>query len=298
MNHPHSVSAGSRIGSMLLDHICMTVVAMIFLFIPFIGSFSEIFNVGHEQPGETPVFSGPLMFIAIIGFALYFCKDSFNGRSIGKRAARLQVLNSHTGEVASPLKCLVRNLFIIIWPIEVIVTLINPERRIGDRVAGTRVAPYEPTLREQRKAGLGQLLLPLVIAYAMFAVFAFPMQALTATEQVRFDEKSYNEAASKELEQLFNQQLGEYCTASVRVYDKIEGQSLKYISILLRLKENYLEADNGSEELLAQSLPVLYEKVDKETFTGMIKFVYQREGTMRIYSTSIGGKVRITHIDD
>lgn len=113
MNHSNTVSAGSRIGSMLLDHICMSVICVGFFFIPLAGSFSELFDVAHEQPVESNPFSGPLLYVALIGFALYFCKDSFNGRSIGKRASRMQVLDNNTGAVASPLKCLVRNLFII-----------------------------------------------------------------------------------------------------------------------------------------------------------------------------------------
>ena len=42
-----------------------------------------------------------------------------------------------TDTVASSLKCLIRNITIILWPIEVIVVLVSPSRRIGDFIAGT-----------------------------------------------------------------------------------------------------------------------------------------------------------------
>ncbi|WP_315814421.1 RDD family protein [Paraflavitalea speifideaquila] len=120
-------------------------------------------------------FGGHYPYIFLIGFALYFCKDSIKGRSFGKRVTRLQVLDNTTGQVASPLQCLVRNLFCIIWPIEVIVTLTNPTRRIGDRVAGTRVALYDPFTAPQPKLAAGKILFSLVISYAVMVLTFLPL---------------------------------------------------------------------------------------------------------------------------
>ena len=127
------ISVGTRIGTMLLDHVFMTMIAMVFFLPSMISGFSEAFNVSHERASPS-LLEGTLKYIGMFGFALYFCKDVFNGRSIAKRILKLQVVDNSTGQVASPLQCLVRDLFCVLWPIEVIVAMANTSRRIGDRV--------------------------------------------------------------------------------------------------------------------------------------------------------------------
>ncbi len=130
------MTAGPRIGAMLLDHVVMTF-AIMFLVLPFtIGGFDGI----TDESTSTPPFSSDLIFyVMIFGMSLYFNKDMIQGKSVAKRALKLEVVDIKTGEVASSLKCLVRNLTIAVWPIEVIAVLISPSRRIGDLIAGTKV---------------------------------------------------------------------------------------------------------------------------------------------------------------
>lgn len=116
----NDISVGKRLASMLLDHIIMTVIIVV-IFSPFVELNSDY------------TFAG---FIALL---MYFCKDSFGGQSVAKRALKLQILDSQTGDKANALKCFVRNMFCILWPIEVLITLGNTSRRLGDRIAGTKV---------------------------------------------------------------------------------------------------------------------------------------------------------------
>ena len=162
------ISTGTRLGSMLLDHLIMTMIAMVFAIPGLIFSVFETF--GETQGQTTPSFmSGGFGYIGMLGFAVYFCKDCINGRSIAKRILKLQIVNNSTGQVASPLKCLIRNLFIILWPIEAIVALTNTSRRLGDRVAGTKLIVFDPTI-EQPKVNIGQVLIPFVIAYFLMVL--------------------------------------------------------------------------------------------------------------------------------
>jgi uncharacterized RDD family membrane protein YckC len=82
---------------------------------------------------------------------LYLNKDIFSGRSIGKRMTGLQITENIAEGPPGPLRCLVRNFFSLLWPLELVVLLFNPGRRVGDFVAGTRVVPtidnYEWTNR-------------------------------------------------------------------------------------------------------------------------------------------------------
>src|SRR6476620_6557071 len=98
MPEDNRITVGKRVWTMLLDHIIMTAVVLLFGLI-----------------------SGSVVYIVLIGFALYFCKDCIGGQSVAKRILGLQVVNNNDGRVAKPLRCLIRNIFCVLWPIEVIV---------------------------------------------------------------------------------------------------------------------------------------------------------------------------------
>src|SRR5690349_17319263 len=113
------VTAGIRLVSMLMDHIIMSFLSVLF-FMPVI--FIEIISRhGHHGRHHMHATPGNYVYIGIIGLAIYLCKDSFNGRSPAKRIFKLQVVDYRTRIAANPLQCFVRNILIILWPIEVIV---------------------------------------------------------------------------------------------------------------------------------------------------------------------------------
>jgi uncharacterized RDD family membrane protein YckC len=123
-----------RIASMLLDHIIMTIVIVPPMIILMILKANGILEIGN---GTFSVIFLSMMFI-------YINKDFFNAKSPAKRILGYQVLNRKTEKPASELQCFVRNLTIAVaWPLEVIVALINPERRIGDFLANTKVVVSE-----------------------------------------------------------------------------------------------------------------------------------------------------------
>lgn len=129
-----------RISSMLLDHIimCLVIVPLAVLIFVIVLNFQHNLN---KWIGVGLMFSP---------FFIYLNKDFLNGKSPAKRILGYQVLDRKTERPANELQCFVRNLTIcIIWPIEVIVGLINPERRIGDFLANTKVVISE---KEQLKS--------------------------------------------------------------------------------------------------------------------------------------------------
>lgn len=290
------ISTGTRLGAMLLDHLFMTMIAMLFFIPGMISGFADTFKVSHEQ--TNPNFMGGAWgYIGILGFAIYFCKDCINGRSIAKRLLKLQVVENSTGQVASPLKCFIRNLFMIIWPIEGIIALINPSRRLGDRVAGTKLVVFDPTL-EQPKVNIGQVIIPVVLAYGLMFLFMIPMKGIMSAmegQKINYVETSFNQQSSKELEQLLTDSLGQYLTASVKIYDKIQDEDLKYISAIFQLKENYLEDENNTKQLNFLTTTLIYSKYPKETITGQLKYLYQASGEMQSRSTRIGADIKPKH---
>jgi len=123
-----------RISSMLLDHMIMTVVIVPPMIVLTILATNGILEIGNGTSSLVFFF---MMFV-------YINKDFFNAKSPAKRILGYQVINRKTEKPASELQCFVRNLTIAVaWPIEAIVGLINPERRIGDFLANTKVVVSE-----------------------------------------------------------------------------------------------------------------------------------------------------------
>lgn len=270
---------------MVLDHFFMTLVAMIFFLPGIIASISATIKISHE-PADFNFMRGPMMYISLFGFVLYFCKDIINGRSIAKRILKLQVVDNRTGQVATPLQSLIRNIFCILWPIEVFVAISNTSRRLGDRVAGTKLVPFDPTL-EQPPIKIGKVLLPVIISYAVIALVSQWTWSGTMAK-TQFSESSYNQAESKEIEQLLIDSLGEYLKPDIRVYDTIKNKDLKYLSAIINLKENYIADDNSYRLLHGMTTNLIYSKLPKETFKGQIKYVYRGPGQFQGRTTTIG----------
>jgi uncharacterized RDD family membrane protein YckC len=158
-----TISPTKRLTSAILDHVIMTIVAMIFGLPIIIHEFNQPF--AHKF--DSRFHFTPLFGISMIGFALYFCKDCICGQSFAKKELKLQVVNNKTGQIANPIRCTVRDLFAIIWPVEVIIMLSNSSRRLGDFVAGTKLIPYDPEL-ERPSLNYFQLALAFLISYCFW----------------------------------------------------------------------------------------------------------------------------------
>lgn len=108
-------------------------------------------------------FGSLIVFVVLVCFvfSIYYNKDAIKGKGPGKRAIGFIVVNNATGEIANPLRCIIRNFTLVLWPIEVIVTLFSPERRIGDYIAGTKVIEDKKEL--ETEINKGQIALSLFI---------------------------------------------------------------------------------------------------------------------------------------
>lgn len=98
-----------------------------------------IFSVAEEFGSTPEEIKKITLNTAIILFSLFLNKDAFFGKSIGKSFVGLRVLSYGTGKPAGPIQCLVRNLFLLVWPIEALILFFSPKRRLGDIVGQTKV---------------------------------------------------------------------------------------------------------------------------------------------------------------
>lgn len=127
---------GRRLNAMSMDFSMM--IAIIFpilalFFIPYFIIIESLDNVNELFP----------IWIGIIPFSIFpfftINKDYYKAKSIAKRHFGYQVNDLKSNKPATELQCVIRNSTIIIWPLEVIVTMFNSQRRLGDLLAGTKL---------------------------------------------------------------------------------------------------------------------------------------------------------------
>ena len=116
---------GKRIAAFLIDHIiiCFTF-AILGMVEVFVKKDFELF--------------WKLYYIFLLAFMfIYFFKDVINGQSIGNRIMKIKVVDLN-GNKASLFNLIIRNITILIWPVEALLVLLDKER-LGDRLAKTKV---------------------------------------------------------------------------------------------------------------------------------------------------------------
>lgn len=177
-----NLNLGTRLATMFLDHIIMTFVIFVFALPIFVVDMMALFN----DEASTPAMNSNVIYLTVFGFSLYFNKDIYGGRSIGKRIMKLQVVEANSGKPASELRCFVRNLTIILWPLEIIVSLFSNDRRLGDFIAGTRLTPYDEEAHRSNQNGL-QIALALALALLYtYLVTVFPINLISGQDVFSF----------------------------------------------------------------------------------------------------------------
>ena len=170
------ITIGLRLASMLVDHFAMTFIIMAIVMPGFALNMIDALKLNHEPISFG---FGAMSFLFAFGFSAYFNKDIFNGRSPAKRILKMQVIDNKTGQVANPIKCLVRNLTIPLWPLEVIFVLFSPKRRLGDTIAGTRIDYVENP--EKTKMDWSKFLIALLIAIGFSALISLPFTLMSSS---------------------------------------------------------------------------------------------------------------------
>jgi uncharacterized RDD family membrane protein YckC len=271
------LTIGLRLASMLVDHFAMTMVMMIIVLPSFAMSMFNAFNLDHDP---THFGFGSMSFLMFFGFSAYFNKDIFNGRSPAKRILKLQVIDNKTGTPANPLRCLARNLTIVFWPIEVIFVLVNPQRRLGDYIAGTRIEYTEQP--EKTKMDWPKFSIALLISIGFSFFMSFPFQLIGSsfsTDKVDYIEDSFNEEKSNLTTNFFITELnGLLKKADFRVYDKITNDDRNYVSgIVYFTNRSDYENFEVSEQLISN---LLNNRFEPEKTICFLKFVYKESGSI------------------
>jgi uncharacterized RDD family membrane protein YckC len=276
------ITRALRLGAMVIDHLVMCFISMAIAFgFLIVGFFQKNAGITHEQN----VFDPHLMaYGLVLGFLLYINKDFFSGQSPAKNMLKIQVVNHKTNEVASGLRCFIRNLTIPLWPIEVVFTLANPERRLGDYLAGTRIDSIDFE-RMSKPASLNDIFSVGVFTVMLGLLFVkvFPFESFKS-EQIHYVESSYNEAFSQDLSWFLADRFQYDCdSVSVKYYGAIEKDSLSYISVLFfTSKQEVVDRVYGGAgfgKLIKDTLSLM---LAPESFVVKGKLILLRPGQVKI----------------
>ena len=281
--HAQPISKTTRLTSMVLDHMLLSVGTIILCVPLMIYGFMQLLTISHEPhqflipPGAEYAFA--------IGIAVYFGKDSLIGRSPAKHILKLQVVHQITGEPAGPLRCFLRNLLCVFWPIEVIVVCINPERRLGDRIAGTKVVYYRAS-ETPAKLHLPQIIGVSLLGIGIAALVFMPMRQLASqldTGRITLDETTFNRVASAQMQTLFSDSLGQVMLTDIRVYDRYKNEPVTYVSFIGYLDNNiYVQDDDVITQIKSICVALINSVYPPREVVIRFQFVYRNNGTRTI----------------
>lgn len=232
-----------RTVAFIIDHFILTFLIVSSIFI-FLGP-SYLDNIDSGKTSST------ILFGLIFGFGIYFSKDSFRGISPGKWIMGIMVRDEkNRNDIPTYGRLLLRNVFIIIWPIEFIVlALSDNKKRIGDIVAKTLV------LKNPNKPEKLPRVLSLIGVGILFFIFLFVFigNAMKNSEayKLAIQEIEKNPEIKEETGGIVG--YGFMPTGSINVSGN-EGQAQLEITVKGKLKDidvnTYLESKNGKWKLV------------------------------------------------
>lgn len=243
-NNPLIVSSRKRrIVAFILDHFILTFVIVSIIFVFMGPNYLDNINSGKTLSS--------ILFGLIIGCGIYFSKDCYKGISPGKWIMGIMVRDEIIrNKIPSFGKLFLRNIFILIWPIEFIVlALSDNKKRIGDVLAKTLVLknPNKPKklLRILSFIGVG-------ILFFIF-LFTFIANAMKNSDayKLAIHEIEKNSEIKKETGGTVG--YGFMPTGNINV-SGTEGQAQFEITVKGKLKDidvnPYLERKNGKWKLI------------------------------------------------
>lgn len=112
----------------------IAILVLVFMIANIIPIYDDYIMTARDFGRSYYIVYGIILLIIEIGF---LCKDVIGGQSIGKKIVHIKVVNADESK-ANLLQLIIRNITILIWPIEVIILLLG-KRKIGDVISKTMI---------------------------------------------------------------------------------------------------------------------------------------------------------------
>ena len=157
-----------RMAAFFFDHVVITFI-MVLLAFWVIGP--EMF----ETPGAIIRSVSMMLLIPLVIFVLYFGKDLYKGHGPGKWIFNIMVRKEEDhSQLPSRTNLFLRNLLLIIWPVEFFVMALNSKKkRLADQFFGTEVVrnPVKPSNGIRIAVIVGTCVLLLATSFFVFTGF-------------------------------------------------------------------------------------------------------------------------------
>jgi uncharacterized RDD family membrane protein YckC len=163
------VSFLRRIAAIMIDLVLIST----FFILYFYFSHKWIFKFHIVFEGFDFLLKVPwnLIFISIILF-LILNKDFKRGQSLGKKLMKLQIVDNKTYKSSSPVKCVIRNFFFLLFPLELILTIKQPSQQFADKKLNTLIVNY--STKNNAKFSIAYYL----VSYLTTIIYIFIFQIL------------------------------------------------------------------------------------------------------------------------
>ena len=210
-----------RIVALLIDH---SLITFFIILLSFVLLGDSLFN---EK--ESSINVGIIFVVVLLGGMLYLAKDTYKGMSIGKWILNIKVCDQENeDQVPSFGRLVVRNLFLIVWPIEFFVLASSKQKkRLGDRVAKTAV------LKNHSEGSKKLRIVVLISGIVLFCVVLFIIIASTMKKseayKMAITEIEQNESLISEIGTVVN--YGMFPTGNISVTNGY-GQALLEIKVI------------------------------------------------------------------
>ncbi|MEE1046311.1 MAG: RDD family protein, partial [Clostridia bacterium] len=112
----------------------IAILVLVFMIANIIPIYDDYIMIARDFGRSYYIVYGIILLIIEIGF---LCKDVIGGQSIGKKIVHIKVVNADESK-ANLLQLIIRNITILIWPIEMIILLLG-KRKIGDVISKTMI---------------------------------------------------------------------------------------------------------------------------------------------------------------
>ena len=119
-----------RILSGAIDYYLINIISIVLGWIIYIVQEADIFNDDLYLKITVVVY-------LVVVICMLLLKDAIRGRSIGKKLCKLKILYAN-GETANKVQLILRNITLLIWPIELILFIVI-KNRLGDILSRTVV---------------------------------------------------------------------------------------------------------------------------------------------------------------
>lgn len=218
----------------------------------------------------------------IILLALWMAKDVFGGQSLAKRVLKQQLLSNKTEEVADPFLTLLRNLFSFAFPVEFVWAMVNPERRLGDLVAGTKLVSYKDSTPAP-SAPIWRSFLALSLSFVCLFLLINPL--FPAYEDGRGSEvepqiESVNEAKSQVLQEALLFKMGQvFPEISVTVYENSDMEGEGFIQVKL-----FREAEKGIGLSRLYNFRAMIIEISEQTLPETVGWAGEMQAEQQIFT--------------